>query len=114
MGTYWTYEDAKGKSALDYSLIEAPLIDKLNNVFIYDDIWTVCNTQHRSVVTVMNLEDQTTQEELKKDPTSGGWEIKLNRIANKEFWKEYKTNTSERNIESTSRNSIKQEGRGKL
>ena len=72
-------------------------------MYIDDDIWQVCNTQHRSVITDLNLEILTTQKEIKKNPTSGGWEIKLNRIANKEFWKEYKMNTSKRNLELTAR-----------
>merc|ERR1712083_439 len=56
----WTYEDIKGKSVIDYSLIEIHLLDKINNVFIDDDIWQICNTQHRSVITDINLELLTT------------------------------------------------------
>merc|ERR1712228_662990 len=35
----WTYEDIKGKSVIDHSLIEIHSLDKINNVFIDDDIW---------------------------------------------------------------------------
>ena len=99
----WTYEDVKGKSVIDYSLIEIHLLDKINNVYIDDDIWQVCNTQHKSIITDLNLELTTTQKRIKKKPTSGGWEVKLNRLANKEFWKEYKINTSKRNLEPMAR-----------
>ena len=59
-----------------------------------------CNTQHRSVITELNLDQLTTRKKIKKTPTSGGWEVKLNRIANKDFWQEYTMETAKRNLES--------------
>ena len=54
---YWTYEDSKGHSVIDYSLTEINTLDKISNVIIDDDIWECCNTQHRAVITEILLED---------------------------------------------------------
>merc|ERR1712141_848064 len=91
--------DSKGHSVIDYSLTEINSLDKISNVIIDDDIWECCNTQHRAVITEILLENNISREEKeKKEKTNGGWEIKLNRIVNKEFWEEYKQETEKSNI----------------
>ena len=91
---YWTFEDSKGHSVIDYSITEINSLDKINNVIIDDDIWECCNTQHRAVITEIILENNIKQEEKKKkENANGGWEVKLNRVVNKEFWEEYKKET---------------------
>lgn len=102
----WTFERSNGRSTIDYIMVHEDYVNEITNMEVEDEVWEHCNTPHRLVKAILEvnkyekheenaqIKAENKQKEDLEDKKKNNKKA-INKIVNKKTWQEYKNKSEE-------------------